>query len=283
MTDMARQEADALAAINRAIRADPVAPLCRYFAEWPIDEFGALFLRDLSAYPDLRHRLPRMPPAETQRAFNFYDGAEMMERSVGFMRFLKTHYERTTARDLADARVLDYGAGWGRMARMMLQFIPDERVHACDAAPRAVELYNSLGFRRAADLIATVPASLPYESGQFDLIWLFSVLTHLPEYAADAAMHALLPVVESTGLLVVTVHPAEFWETNPIVSHDVSVQEMLRLHRETGFAHYPSHDGGVWGDTSMTPDYMARRWPEWRVLGAEEEEGHQVGVLLQRA
>jgi SAM-dependent methyltransferase len=283
MTDRARHEADPLVAINRAIRADPVAPLCRYFAEWPIEDFGALFLTDLSAYPDLRHRLPRMPPGETQRSFGFYDGAEMMERSVRFMRFLKTHYERTTASDLADARVLDYGAGWGRMARMMLQFIPDERVHACDAAPRAVELFNSLGFQRAADLIATVPASLPYESGQFDLVWLFSVFTHLPEYAADAAMRALLPVLKPTGLLVVTVHPAEFWETNPIVAPAVSVPEMLRRHRETGFAHAPSADGGVWGDTSMTPEYMARRWPEWKVMGAEEEEGHQVAVLLQPA
>ena len=83
-----------------------------------------------------------MPAAQGQRAYNFYDGAELLKRSVQFTRYMKRHYESATARRLGDATALDYGAGWGRIARMLLQFVPADGVYACDADPTSVALYN---------------------------------------------------------------------------------------------------------------------------------------------
>ena len=95
-------------------------------------------------------------------------------------------------------------------------------------------------------------------------------------------MRGLRRVVKPGGLVIATIRPVEFWASNPVIAESgVSVEEMVRLHEQVGFAHAPAGGGGVWGDTSMTVDYIARRWPEWRIVGAEEVEGHQTGVLLQ--
>jgi SAM-dependent methyltransferase len=182
-----------------------------------------------------------------------------------------------------EATVLDYGAGWGRLSRMLLQFVPDCRVYACDAWRPTVDIYNSLGFRRACDLIDPIPTGLPYEEGQFDLAWMFSVLTHLPAEAARAVMQTLRPVVSPRGLLVITIRPLSFWRTNPIVGDGVDPDRVIDQHLREGFAHVPHETVQNWGNTSISLDYIAERWPEWRVVATEDNWTHQVRVFLQPA
>jgi SAM-dependent methyltransferase len=166
-------------------------------------------------------------------------------------------YESATGKNIRDATVLDYGAGWGRITRLMLQVVPEDRVFAADVAYGA-DVFDGLGFSRPCDRIDPVPVGLPYPKGRFDLIWMFSVLTHLPADAADAVMSAVREVLSPTGLLAVTVRPIEFWE----VTGDTHLAEQ---HRLDGFAHRAS--GPNWGDTSMSRLYVTKRWPAWRLFG----------------
>ena len=111
---------------------------------------------------------------------------------------------------------------------------------------------------------------------------MFSVLTHLSSTAADAIMRVLTSVVRKNGLLVVTVRPLGFWRTNPLVSDGIDAETLIEQHRLTGFAHSPHPNWPHWGDTSMSLDYMTERWPEWRIVGSEDNWTHQVSVFLQR-
>jgi SAM-dependent methyltransferase len=205
-----------------------------------------------------------------------------MRQSVEFTRTLIIAYRRWSDGAIKDANVLDYGAGWGRLTRMLLQYVSDERVYACDAWQPSVDLYNGLGFRRLCDLVKTVPTTLPYEPERFDLVWMFSVLTHLPATAADAVMRELATVVRRGGLLVVTIRPLDFWRANPLVSGRVEPAVVVERHLRKGFAHIPHPTIPEWGDCSMSLDYMAERWPEWRILASEDNWTHQVKVFLQR-
>ena len=279
-TDIMKQYANKLADIDRAIAMHPSAPLSRHFADWPIDHFGALYLSDLSRFPSLSARLPKMPAPEIQRKFTWWEGRELMRQSVDFARLVVRGYERWVGVALEDATILDYGAGWGRLSRMFLKWVPDERVFACDVLVDAVDLYNSPGFQRSCDLVQTVP--VPYDHESVDLVWMFSVLTHLSSTAADAIMRVLTSVVRKYGLLVVTVRPLGFWRTNPLVSDSIDAETLIEQHRLTGFAHSPHPNWPHWGDTSMSLDYMTERWPEWRIVGSEENRTHQVSVFLQR-
>jgi hypothetical protein len=269
--------------INRAIQADPNASLNSYFADWPIEDFGALYLADLADFPELRSRLPKMPAPEIQRRFTWWEGAELMRQSVDFARTLTIAYPRWTGAAIKDATVLDYGAGWGRLTRMMLQYVSDDRVYACDAWQESVDIYNSLGFRRPCDLVEAVPTTLPYDLEAFDLVWMFSVLTHLPATAADSVMRALAAVVKKSALVVVTIRPVDFWRANPLVRGRVDAAALVEQHLREGFVHVPHPANPQWGNCSMSVDYIAERWSEWRLLATEDNWTHQVKVFLQRS
>jgi SAM-dependent methyltransferase len=279
--DVARTRHNELAEIDREIRNDPNSSLSDHFSGWPIEDFGALYLADLSEFPALAAELPAMPSADVQRRYTWWEGAELMVQSVEFVRTLSVAYPRWSGAGIEDATVLDYGAGWGRLSRMLLQFIPGDRVYACDAWKPTVDIYNSLGFKRPCDLVAPVPTNLPYNRGQFDLVWLFSVLTHLPAEAADAVMRALHGVVAPSGLVVLTIRSPSFWRANPLVAADIDVDAIVEQHRSSGFAHVPDATAPNWGDTSMSPEYITERWPEWRVVATEDNWTHQVKVFVR--
>ena len=203
-----RQER-ALASIDRAIAADPGLPICTWFADWPTQEYAGLYTRDLSQYPDLARRLPRMPPPEQQRHLSGTEGALLL-RGEGstFQSMVIEVYRRQMGRRIRDARLLDYGAGWGRLTRIFMQVIPDDQVDAVDASPASVDLFNSLGFRQTCRLVDAKPGTLPFTHERYDIVIMFSHLTHLPIDHAEAVMEALRPTVRRDGGMVALTDPA---------------------------------------------------------------------------
>lgn len=264
--------------IEHDLALNPNLPLSSLFSSWSATDYGALYLSDLTGYPTLQKRLPKMPPDEDQRHWTWFAGKESMELSVYFIESIKKIYEEYTGQSLADATVLDYGAGWGRLTRMMLQYVPGEQVHACDADMKSVDLYNSLGFESPAIKVPTSPTELPYATGYFDLVWLYSILTHLSADFADAVMSSLHRVVKPGGLLLVTIRPSSFWTENALVDNDPAIEEMVAEHERNGFAHRAQSP--YWGDTSMSVDYMQRKWPQWKVVKVKDDVKHQVEVYL---
>ncbi|PKN13220.1 MAG: hypothetical protein CVU69_02650 [Deltaproteobacteria bacterium HGW-Deltaproteobacteria-4] len=263
---------------ERSIEENPNIPLCKLFSSWDIKDYASLYFSDLTVYPSLQRRLPKMPPADIQRHWNWFSDKELMERSVLFSKNIKETYESITGRSLADASVLDYGAGWGRLTRMMLQFVPGSRVHACDADPKSINLYNSLGFENICQKVSPVPVELPFAQRSYDLVWLWSILTHLPDKATDAVMNSLHPIMTPHGMLLITIRPAKFWTENPLVDNKSVAQKMVEEHEVTGFAH--NAQSPYWGDTSMSVDYIKQKWPQWAVSKVEDDGLHQIKVYL---
>ncbi len=198
-----------------------------------------------------------MPEESVQRRFTGNSWSAQIEATVTFVRAVRGVYESASGTDLKDATVLDYGAGWGRFTRLMLQIIPDERVFAADIPPSA-DLFDSLGFFNPCLRVDSIPTRLPVEDARFDLIWMYSVLTHLPLASADAVMNVLRRVVRPDGLLAITLRPIEFW-------HRLGDAAMAAQHEATGFAHRSLSKG--WGDTSISLEFLRQRWPAWVVYG----------------
>ena len=262
-----------------AFRRYPDLALCVVFQHWSIEAYGELYLADLAPFPNLAARLPRMPSEDIQRHWTWFTGAESIAESAAFMHAVGDAYPRLTGRNLSAATVLDYGAGWGRMTRMLLQFIPGERVLACDADPASVDIFNELGFQSRCASVPVAPESLPYPNGSIDFIWLYSVLTHLPPALAKAVIEASAKALSPDGLLMTTIHPVEFWARSPLVRDSVEAEPLVQTHEREGIAHVPV--GPYWGDTSMSTDYIARQWPELEIVDVTNQETDQVEVWLK--
>jgi len=99
--------------------------------------------------------------------------------------------------------LLDYACGFGRVLRWLCAAFPQAQIVAADADAKAIAAVKELF---EVDTF-TLDRSLRENIGNdFDLIWVGSLATHLPEEALQALLFRLHSLLSNHGLLVATIH-----------------------------------------------------------------------------
>ena len=255
-----------------------------------LDDFGLLMLSmPNAAYPKLSRLLPAMAGNDIQDNWTGTHGVPLLRQTLTFVRSVAYNYAALTGRSLADATILDYGCGYGRIARLMYYFVPESNFHGVDPWDRSIAICNDAGLRTNFAVSDYLPTTLPVGDTRFDLAYAFSVFTHLSERATLAALKTLRQYVKPEGLLTITIRPVEYWTSDTTATPQQ--KDVLReQHRRTGFAFNPhvrdAVDGEVtYGDTSLTLEWLAAKCPEWRIRGVDRamDDEFQIYVFLQPA
>lgn len=112
--------------------------------------------------------------------------------------------------DLKQTRsVLDFGCGCGRVLRHLRPLAAGSQLRGTDYNPRLIGWCREhLPFARF-DINALQPP-LGYADGAFDLVYAFSVFTHLPAALQTAWIAELTRVLATGGHLFLTVHGESF-------------------------------------------------------------------------
>ena len=278
-------------AIVREAEADPdivaLPDALKSLRRLGLDDFGELLLSMPNPqYPRLSGMLPRMASDEVQGAWTGRHGLPLLMQTCSFVRSAAYNFTRLTGRPLTDARILDFGCGYGRIARLMYYFTNPERFVGVDPWERSVALCHEAGFGDNIRQSEYLPTDLPVGNIQFDLIYALSIFTHLSERAARQALGTLRRYLRNDGLLVITVRPVEFWMLGNPDHGDASV--LVARHRERGFVFLPHVrepvDGDItYGETSMSPEWITSEMPGWRVVGLDRslDDPYQLYVFLQ--
>jgi SAM-dependent methyltransferase len=96
--------------------------------------------------------------------------------------------------------LLDWGCGCGRVLRHWSR-LPDTSVNGCDINPRMVGWCNAnLEFAHVERNELSPP--FPYADSAFDLVYAFSVITHLSEELQHEWVRECLRVLKPEGLLL---------------------------------------------------------------------------------
>lgn len=250
-----------------------------------IRRFGELLLGVPDRFESLRAMLPEMPSERVQRDWTGNHGSALLQQSCAFVQSVERAYSRICSRPLEGATILDYGCGWGRILRLMYRYSDPDLIYGVDPDPAALAICRAtrvLGHLAQCDHI---PQAIPFRDVTFDLVYAFSVFTHLSENTATAVMDAIRSRIKPDGLLVLTVRPVEYWAVSPEVSSSIG-DAMRRRHLEQGFAFFPFNVppiGGevTFGDTSISIDYMRRNWQrQWKVEGEETSRRDQYQRLV---
>jgi SAM-dependent methyltransferase len=98
--------------------------------------------------------------------------------------------------------LLDFGCGCGRVMRHWSQ-LPRTRVFGCDINPKMVE-WCAEHLRFADIRVNDISPPLPYENSTFDLVYAFSVFTHLPEDLQQSWVRECFRVLKENGYLLIS-------------------------------------------------------------------------------
>jgi SAM-dependent methyltransferase len=139
--------------------------------------------------------------------------------------------------------ILDFGCGCGRVARRWANLDGPE-IHGCDPSQDAVSwCRENLGFLEATVSRDEPPA--PYPPQRFDLIYAFSVFTHLTEPLQRSWAEELARIAKPNGLLLLTTHGDAYRDRLPAAerSRYDRGEIVVRYPRSTGAnicgAHHP--------------------------------------------
>lgn len=241
-------------------------------------DFGqVLMLSPLPDMPKLSRLLPAMAPDAVQDAWTGTHGEALLRQSCDFARSLAHNHARLTGRAMGSAPVLDYGCGWGRIARLMYYFAEPEDVVGLDPWDRSIAECERAGLGPNFRQSDYLPEALPVDGRSFGLAYAFSVFTHLSERAALAALAALRRSLRADGLLCITIRPVEYWAVAERMYGLVRAADMEARHARDGFAFNPHAGSGgpqdarelTYGDTSFSLDWLARAAPDWAVRGVD--------------
>ncbi len=155
-------------------------------------------------------------------------------------------------------RVLDYACGFGRVLRWLCAEFPHADIAAADADAKAID-----AVKRLFDVAAfTLDRSLKEDIGSdFDLIWVGSLATHLPQEILQALLHRLQALLSSKGVLVLTTH-------GPYVAGRIArgeknylldakgVKRFLRTYENDGFGFSPYPDQETYGISACTASML---------------------------
>jgi hypothetical protein len=263
--------------------------LFKAIQQMSLEEVGYLLLNPPPQYPALKQALPTMPMDAIQLAWTGNSGESLLKQSLSFVKVASEFYEKVTQNKLQDAKILDYGCGWGRMLRLMYKFTLPDNLYGCDAWEHSLQLCLDSGIRANLKICDEVPKKTPFNNIKFDFIYAFSVLTHLSEKTGLAVISALRGAISDHGIFAVTIRPLEYWKQHADLKQSpVDVTKMENDHRTRGFAFTPHPrtpiNGDItYGDTSISTEYIADHWKGWKIIGEEVSpvDPYQKIVFLQ--
>jgi SAM-dependent methyltransferase len=174
--------------------------------------------------------------------------------------------------------ILDFGCGSGRVIRHWAA--SRGAIHGSDYNAKAVR-WCRRHLRFAHFVVNGLAPPLPYDAGQFDLVYALSVFTHLPEPLLFAWLDEMRRILKPGGWLVITTHGDAY------LGH-LTADEQAEFHAGRMVVKHADAVGTNRCGVYVSEDYMRRRCPDFfRVVdflprGAAGNPVQDL-VLLQKA
>jgi hypothetical protein len=149
--------------------------------------------------------VPGIPSEQDQVSFTGLTGRQNLEQACSFY---KLAHEAAELNLVQDPHILDFGGGWGRIARFWLRDTPPQNITVSDTMDTAISLLCEL---KAPYHIVKNPPFPPADYDRsYDLIYAFSVFSHLSEKYAAAWVDYLLTHLKPHGRFVFTTRGDRF-------------------------------------------------------------------------
>ena|GEM_PF-707842 len=240
-------------------------------------------------WPGIASFLPTMPSDINQNKWNGASGINLMLKSLATYNSFSHNFQRLTGKSLSNSSILDYGCGWGRMLRLFYKTTPYTQLYGVDPWDISVEACKKHNLKCNFGITKWIPDSIPFGDTVFDLVYSFSVFTHISFRSADAAMKIIRKRIDKNGLFVITIRPVEYWQLHK-KSRDtgLDLEAAINEFDENGFVFIPhpakAQFGNFdYGDTVMSVDFIRKTWPEWKIVHTDLNiiDPYQILIFLK--
>lgn len=234
--------------------------------------------------------LPSFPSEEMQRNTTGLAGDAAVRQAFFFYDDIVAHIGRSGGKIGKDWDVLDFGIGWGRIARMFLGRVSAGHIHGVDVDPDFIALTREL-FPEGDFRICEAFPPTSFADGSMHLVSAYSVFSHLSEASARAWIDEFARILAPGGYVAFTTRDPSFfgyleWArgqgdkvegyTRALGSLFADIDEARRRYDAGHFVHATSvgvSGGGprnetFYGESFIPPSYVKKHLSEHFELAA---------------
>ena len=252
-------------------------------------DFCTLSMEVPSEYSYLKKQFPTMPSDDVQKRWVGDFGQSLMNRTCNFARLIQVLSYKATGNGLEGKKILDYGCGWGRLLRIMNYFANVTNVYGIDVMQSSLDECHKSNIPNQVALCERRPVVLPFDDLLFDLVFAFSVFSHIPEGVAYAVLNAIRERISKSGVLILTIRSYEFWDLRVGVWPVELIKKMRTEHNKNGYAFHAFDNGDDinkdYGDVTMSLEFLSSMADKtgWEVSDIERDlsEPYQIAVSLK--
>lgn len=174
--------------------------------------------------------------------------------------------------------ILDFGCGWGRITRIFLRDIEPNKIYGCDCTEDAITMCKETNKWCNFDLNDAHPPT-KYKSSMFDLIYAYSVFSHLSEDSQKSWIEEFHRILKPGGILVVTTRQRNFMEQlskldyfSQFIDNDTShpsdvesIDRALKDYDNGKFVYFGTGggfnlSGDFYGEAFVSKSYVEKNW-----------------------
>lgn len=155
--------------------------------------------------------LPGFPAEGVQTGIVGSSNESALREGFNFYRTVKTLCADQDHPLTATTRLLDFGTGWGRYARIFMKEISPDNIVGVDVDPSLIDVCRSTFPYCSFEVVPPTPPTQLQADG-FDLVIAYSVFSHLSEAAATAWIEEFARILAPGGMIAITTQGRGFIE-----------------------------------------------------------------------
>ena len=155
--------------------------------------------------------LPDFPSEELQRNTTGLSSEAALRQAFAFYENVQDGLAKAGKTLAADSRLLDFGFGWGRISRVFMREVGLKSIHGIDVDPDFVRLTKELFKSEQFEICPAFPPTA-FADDDFDLIYAYSVFSHLSEKACQAWMDEFARILKPGGVVAFTTRHESFFD-----------------------------------------------------------------------
>lgn len=217
---------------------------------------------------------PTLPPVTVQVATTGRSGRPIMRDALVFKEFLKqilSHYSRPLSKE---TKILDFGCGWGRILRTFIHEVDAKKLLGVDAQSQMVEIASRTTGNDVSFFAISETPPIALSDAQFDLIYAYSVFSHLSEKTAANWVKEFARLCRPGGIIALTTRSRlhiEQVRKSASDPHSVQYREMfgepasdLAKYDRGEFVFHPGKNAGLssehYGEAVVSERYARMHW-----------------------
>jgi SAM-dependent methyltransferase len=255
-------------------------PPVRLFGRADFQAWRWLHLEGREQCPFLAEYLPSVPPEALQASITgAYFGREGLEHGHDTYLVIQNELNKHAHPLKPSAAVLDFGCGWGRIIRFFTRDVEPQNLWGLDIWEPGIQACRETNRWARFEQNEPLPPT-QFDDGTFDLIYSYSVFSHLAEEPHLTWLEELERILKPSGLFVSTTLTREYAEMcGELARRDPeSLPEWERLAAESlpqPDEFLAAYDRGEYcfspvataqetlGITCIPEEYVRRRWSQY--------------------